>query len=499
MISFDTQKIKQSGTWLITTVLVFVCILFFVFGVREVYRTNFLFSKDPGYHLTIAKSIDAQTPFNTSISTYAGGQITIKYPSLLRLQTVIIHKLSGIEYVDIYKLFGLFTRLLAAFAIFITIRYLTRSRFVSLIGVILFFSSRYVFFRGLITFPENLALPFHILLFYDVVRSIRERKTPMTLPLYAAASLLVHFSSGIIPVLLISLLIIVRIIMTLKERRFAIKHIRRETILRGIVILVIFFIFSFPVINLFIQNYLVYAEGNIGSEASYAPSVVDKANYIPPSVNAYIGNIGIVLSLFTLISIPLLFRKFSPEKLILFAWLFFTFILSRGSQFHIYVPTDRMRIYLIIPAVIASSYFVFFLFDNIRRFKPILQTLVIIILIFLQIKTMEMTHGWQGITDAEVSVSTWVNDNITQQDDVIIFNGVRFLNAGFERFSQLETRDDVLEQLFEHYQINDLRIEEQYPDKKVFLVATDSSMDIFGDITYDVLYDHDGAKVFQLQ
>lgn len=483
---------------LVFLALFLICIVFLIFGVKEVYRIDYLYSYDPLHHMNIAKNVDSKEPMALAIETYGGGIIGTNYPTTLRLLTVIINKVTGLSYLNVYKLFGLFCRILTILAIYIAVKYLVKNKVAAVLASVLFLSSRYVFYRAIITFPENLVLPFHVLIFRDVIRAIREKKTPWTLPIFFAASMLIHYRSIIIPVILVGILILYRIYSFVRDRKLAVKFFKSKALVRAILLILICIILSLPVLGLTIKQYKVYWKGNIGKEATYAPHTEEDPRYIPPSQGTYLSNIGIILCICLIFSLFLLFYKTNIEKSILIVWLGSSFILTRGTQFNIYVPSDRMLIYFIIPSVIASAYLLKIFIEKYQRNKMVLACAFSIALIFIFATTAPQVHGWQGISSAEFRVCSWINQNISSKDSVILIQGVRYINAGLKDYSLVETRSKNIKQVFVNNQILQDKILELYPDKFVYLIITKERESKFGELDYDIVYNQNGIKIYKI-
>ncbi len=504
------QRFNKINNKLILTVLILVCVIFLIFGVKEVYRIEYLFSNDPGFHMTYAKGVDSLEPFATHYPALYG-EIKLQYPTLMRVSTVLINQITGISYIDIYKLFGLFARILTVFTIFIVVRYLVRNRIAALFASSLFLSHQYVFYRGLITYPENLVLPFHILIFYDVIRSIREKRIPITLPIFFAASLLIHHRSSIIPILLIGTLIAYKVFVFAKKHILLLKNKKKissffnyKSIVRVGVLLIIFLILSIPVYDIFYKQFNIYLQGNIGPDATWAPKTVGLANYVPSSLTfiGYKGLLGIMLFLLSLLSLPLILLKINAEKFILLVWIGFTFILTRGAQLYIYVPIDRMKIYFIVPLVIASAFIIKFIVQKHSNYKIFITVFLFIVIIFFQISTISQVHGWRAISNEETTLCSWINENIVAENSVIMMQGnIRYHNAGFEPFSSVLRWGDVFRSVFEDDIVDQSKLSKFFPDKSVYLVVTHKrlkEMDISDIEDYQVVYENSLAKIYQL-
>lgn len=471
-------------------ILVLVTAVFTVFGVKEVYRTSYLYTLDPGFHYTITQALDAQNPLGVTIPTYDGGLINAEYPSSMRTFLVAIHDVTNISYLDLFKLFGIFCRIFTVFIIFYVASYLFKNKIVALIISILFLSSRYVFFRAIITFPENLVIPFHILVFYEVVKSIRDKKIQIALPIFIASSLTIHYPSAIILVILLLPLAYFVVKDFIKKAQN-----RKKLFIQVLIFLILLLILSSPVLSSFLKRYQKYTVNNIGESAIESIAQQNNDRYNPISWSTFTKNIGTIALLLALISVPLLFYPPQREKTVLLIWLVVTFILTRGSQVSLFVPTGRMIIYFLIPIIFLSGYGLKKLF-YLRQLKLVFSFLFLLLIINF-VATINGIHGWVAISDSEIDQSKWLNNNI-DNTTVLLVSNVHLENSGFMHFANLESREDIYSELYKNNLLNTGELKQLYPGKHVWLAINKTTSTLLLGQDYPIVFDENGNIVYDL-
>lgn len=470
--------------------LALVSIIFAFFGVKEVYRIPYLYTYDPGFHYTVTQVLDAENPLGMEIPTYDGGSINAEYPSSMRTYLVALHNISGISYLDLFKLFGIFTRIFTAFVIFYVSAYLFKNKVIALIISIFFLSSYYVFFRAIITFPENLVVPFHILVFYEVVKSIQTKRIQIALPFFIAASLTIHYPSAVIPLALLFPLVFYIARDFIKNNQ-----LKRKLFLQTLAALGILLILSSPVLSNFLQRYQKYTKVNVGETAIELIAERGADRYEPISWSVFVQNIGAVPLLLAVVSIPIIFYKPKRENVVLLTWLAVTFIFTRGSQLTLFVPTGRMMIYFLIPVIILTGYGLKRLLDLHQR--QVVYSLLFILLLLNFVKTTSNINGWQAIKESEVNQAMWLNSNLT--DSTVLLNfGCRLESNGFLNFSILETREEKYVSLYQNNILQTNKIKELYTGKRVYLALNQSQSSLLLENEYLVVFDDNGNKVYDL-
>ena len=470
--------------------LALVSIIFAFFGVKEVYRIPYLYTYDPGFHYTVTQVLDAENPLGMEIPTYDGGSINAEYPSSMRTYLVALHSISGISYLDLFKLFGIFTRIFTALVIFYVSSYLFKNKVVALIISIFFLSSYYVFFRAIITFPENLVVPFHILVFYEVVKSIQSKRIQIALPFFIAASITIHYPSAVIP-----LALLLPLAFYITRDFIQNNQLKRKLFLQTLAALGIFLILSSPVLSNFLQRYQKYTKVNVGETAVELIAERGADRYEPIPWSAFVQNIGAVPLLLAVVSIPIIFYKPKRENVVLLTWLAVTFIFTRGSQLTLFVPTGRMMIYFLIPAIILTGYGLKRLLDLHQR--HLVFSLLFILLALNFVKTISNINGWQAVKEPEVNQAKWLNSNLTETT-VLLNSGALLDNSGFVNFNNLESRDFIYSEIYKDDMLNTENLREYYLGKHVFLAINKSRSSLLLGKEYPILFSEGGSLVYDL-
>jgi hypothetical protein len=440
----------------IYVVLCVVLALFLSFGLVEVYSVGGLFSYDPYYHMNLSELTERNQEIVTSIKYYEESGPP-QYLTSMQPLTVLIHEFTGLSYITIYRTFGLFCRLFTALALFVAAGYFLGSRRYALIAVILFLSAPYIFYRSLISFPENLVLPFHILIFNSMIHSLREKRTDFALPAYISAALYIHYRSIIIPALLLLVFVVFR-----RSIKYAVGLCLGTAALAAPILLSAF------------NQYATYSHVNIGSGATWKPYTVSNPSYTVPTFNYYLSQLGVLLVLLALLGIPLLLRRINAEKLLLLLWLALTFILTRGQQVGLYIPTDRMIAYLCVPAALTSALFVKEIMEPefiSSRARLAAACLVSLAMVFFLVVGLPAIHGWVGVAEEKLDATRWLNENVSQ-DAVIVSYDLDLTTMGVDKYGNIDfLGGDDWEAVFNAPQGVRGKIGEIYPGKEVYIIS----------------------------
>jgi len=423
MAFWETARARFRSSWTIM-ILCVVLLLFLAMGLREVYRVDGLFSYDPYYHLNMSKLTEAEQRVITEIQFY-DGPAPINYVTALHPFTALLHEYTGLSYEGIFRVLGLLFRVLTALVLFITASYFLGSRKYALFATILFLSVPYVILRSLITFPENMVLPFHVLIFYCIIRGIREKEIDYALPVFISAALYIHYRSFIIPAVLLVLFLLLR-----KSWKYAVGLVASVALL------------SAPIIVRAVRQYIAYYHVNVGSGATLSVTAQADPRYSVPTLTTYQAQIGIVLLILAALAVPFLFRKFNREKLVLLVWLVFTFLLTRGKGLGLYLPTDRMMAYFSIPAALAAGSALQQIMESklvFKKMKPALAIAVSLGLILFMTLNLKDTRGWVGVTAGQLAAGQWLNGNVPAESVIISF-GPDLINTGANQYDKQSSR-----------------------------------------------------------
>jgi hypothetical protein len=453
------KPVKGGLSWsedrLVYAVLALVLTIFLVFGLVEVYRTDGLFSYDPNYHMNLSQLLEREQKVLMEIDFYESSNPP-QYLTSMQLITVLIHKYTGLSYLAVYRTFGLFCRVFAALALFITAAYFLGSKKYALVAVILFLSAPYIFLRSLITYPENLVLPFHILIFGSIVRGLREKRLEPALPLYISAALYIHYRSLIIPVVLIFLYVVFR-----------------KSIKNALAVAVSTAVLSAPILYSAVNQYIKYFNVNVGPGARWKPFATG-ASYVVPTLDYYLAQLGVLLILFTLLGLFFLLRRMDSAKFILLVWLVFAFILTRGKEVGLYIPTDRMLAYLCIPAALVSALFIKEMFEAAAvspRTRTALACIVALSLVFILAVNLPAVQGWVGIGAEQREAAAWLNENVGD-DAVMTPFRVDLVTIGVNKFGNIAFLNaEEWESAFDAPQGVGERLQEMLPGVDIYVVV----------------------------
>jgi hypothetical protein len=434
--------------------LILVLGIFLMLGISEVYRVDGLFSYDPYYHMNLSRQLESEGDIVTEIEYY-GGSSPPQYTTSMRLITVLIHQYTDISYLDIYRTFGLFCRVFAALSLFVVAGYFLGDKRYALAAVILFLSAPYIYLRSLITYPENLVLPFHILIFGCIVKGLREDKAPPALALYVSAALYIHYRSLVVPAVLLVLFILFK------------KSIRYAIVLSAFIA-----VLSAPVLLYAINQYRSYLAINVGAGATWAPYATGPS-YTAPALGYYQGQLGILLLLFTFLGIPFLLRKIDAVKFILLVWLVFTFVLTRGRAVGLYIPTDRMLAYLSVPASLVSALFLKELLEA-RAISPRVRAaagfVLALSMVFMLAVSLPTVQGWVGIGGDKRDAAAWVDSNVPEGAVVLPF-AIDLLTSGMSRSENLASAEGGWKEVFNAPEGIRKRLQELFPQRDIYIVA----------------------------
>ena len=449
------SSVGWSENRLIYVVLALVLVIFLVFGLVEVYRAEGLFSYDPYYHMNLSQLLEREQEIVTEIDFYEGSNPP-QYLTSMQLLTVLIHKYTGLSYMTIYRTFGLFCRIFAALALFITAAYFLGSKRYALVAVILFLSAPYIFLRSLISYPENLVLPFHILIFGSIVKGLREKRADPALPLFISAALYIHYRSLVIPAVLLILYVVFR---------KSIKH--------ALAVAATTAVLSAPILFSAVDQYMKYLNVNVGPGARWKPFATG-TSYIVPTLNYYIAQLGVLLILFTLLGLFFLLRRMDGPKFILLVWLVFAFILTRGKEVGLFIPTDRMLAYLCVPAALVSALFLKEALEAATlssRARTALVCLVALSLVFFLAVNLPAVQGWVGIGRDQRNAAAWLNENVEDSAVMVPFR-VDLVTIGVNKYGNIAFLNaEEWEGVFDAPQGVGERLRERLPGKDIYVVV----------------------------
>jgi hypothetical protein len=388
--------------------------LYWTIGLTEVFRVEGLFSFDPWYHLAVTNEVEARQGMIYGFEYYSGN-VKFDYPTSMWILVSSLHQLSGVELITLFKILGLFARTAAALAVYILGVHILSHNGYALIAPGLLLASPYLYFRALITFPENFALVFILLAFYAMLKSLKSHRLTTLLPLVLAAHLYIHYRSALVS---FSLLAIV-LVYGLSKKSF----VPNQVISFSIKLV----IFALPVVGLAAYQYYLYPITNIGEQALWAPFAADW-RYAPPSWDTYVYRIGILAVILAVVGSATVIRQPSIPGLLLLFWLALMGILTRGAEFQILVPTDRVFAYLILPVTILGALGAKFLVSLVKprsvKFRAFLAIILAASIVASMVVVLPDIRGWEGISQQELDAVEWLNENIADSTVVAVAGSI---------------------------------------------------------------------------
>lgn len=419
---------SASGTRLVYPALVLVLAIFLGFGLAEVYRVDGLFSYDPHYHMHLSELVESNQGIVTEIQYFEATEAP-QYLTSMHLIAALIHEYSGVSYLTIYRLLGVFTRLFTALALFVTVSFFLDDERYGLIAVILFLSAPYIFLRSLIGYPENLVLPLHVLIFNSIVHTLKNERADRALPLYISAAIYIHYRSIIVPAVLVGAFAV----LLATDRRMKKRFIYLFSLVAGTAAL------AAPILAKVLEQYRSYLKVNVGSGAAWKPFTVGSPAYNVPTINYYLEQLGIPLVILSLVGVFALLRRPGRGGAILLLWAGFTFIMTRGKQVGLYIPTDRMLSFLCVPAAVIAAAGVKDILETYAReslARMTLAALISLLLLFTLAVNLPGVHGWVGIGGDRIEAAKWLNDNV-QEESVIIPYKIDLVTMGVKRYKNI--------------------------------------------------------------
>lgn len=472
--------------------LMLVLSIFLVFGLIEVFRVEGLYSYDPYYHMHLAKYVDAQHPFATEIPAY-NGEIPIQYPTSLRLLTVLIHTVSGSAYLYIYKVFGLFSIILLALSLYITIQHLIKCELCAIFSVLLFLSAPILILRSFITYPENLVLVIHVLIFYSILKIWQEKRATyfVILSLFLSSALYIHYRSFIIPISIVAIFFCWLISKKILNKDGS-TNINRNLLYASSS----FLLLSIPMLGLVIKQYVLYLRVNVGEDALWKPYVVGTAQYAIPE---YQNSLGILLILFMLLGIAILLiriiKKPNIISLLLLFWVTFTFLLTLGPKLEVWIPSIRMLTYFAIPTCIISSFSIKKIIGTIKGGNSISVLTFASCILLLYTLTLPTIHGSVCVGQNELDAANWINTNVSEDSIILVYN-IDLITIGISKYNLIESRQDILDKIFStpYDKINRV-LPNFYTNKSIYIIAKEPIKTLgFDELTK--VFEKGGIKIF---
>lgn len=404
-------------------VSIFVVLISFLFMALPVYKAtkvDYLFAADPWEHLYLVEHGESEKLYSQTVSLY-DGKINVHYPSLMRTMIYLITKHTGISSFEIFKYSGFVTRLILAFLIyFYCFRYIKSDNKIKILLPFLVFSNYYFLYRSWITFPENYVLIFHLITLILTTELLISKSKQyllfILLSVNTALTIYFHRPSFIVTgVMLFSFSILY-----LYKNKFS-KHS-----------LILFFshviftiLLCLPVMRGLIYEYISQFESNVGTNAIYSRVAQGMSQYTNPTLSTYISFSSNIIVIFFVIGIFSSFVNISLRSSQLFIYCIFTLFLSLSNYFNIYLPTDRMQGFFMIPITLISYIGLVFVFNILFVNNNLLNTLTILFLIFTTFTNVIYSDGWFSLWHGESETGRYINSYLmNNQNNLIFLNNV---------------------------------------------------------------------------
>ncbi len=451
----------------------FISLLFAMIAVYKINLTQLFYSYDPYYHYHITKYWEIFHPFSSEAIGYGGNSLKFDYPTLFRPLTLIFSIFSGVDLLIIYKISGVFLRLVAGLSLYSLLNNLTQSKLLSLIVFIIFLFTPYLFLRSLISYPENMVLIFHILILNSAVKTLRTKYIHYSMFVFWGFSLLVHFRSAIFPTFAILITMIFQLVYSIKNKLF-IKYI-----VNSLIGLAIGVVISLPVMIPLVSTYVKYASENVGANATLKERYGDTPQYAAPSYNFYEEQLGKLIIPIYLILFLFIYKTNSKNYYLHPSILFFMMtilglLFTRGKQLYLYIPPLRMFSYLTVSFLPLLA----IAFMGFRKYfgRYIFLFVSICLILAFIINTLPI-NGWVGLKKEDIAMGYNLNPQLSAKS-VVIWNDINPINLGISKYENIEPSWDK-NQLLLHYANTDLKLfyrelVNNYPNSEVYIMTQDT-------------------------
>ena len=453
--------------------LLILLAIYWTFALQEIFRIPGLFSFDPWKHLGATLAVLDRGGMIYFFEFYSG-PVFLLYPSSLWLLAASIHQVGGVDLLFLYHVLGLVARTATALVLYVLAVAIVRHRGAALVAPAFLLISPYIYFRTLITFPEDFALLFILLGVYGMVQSWEAKRPTVLLALAIAAHVYVHLRSIFVSFALLAVFLAGGLI----SRRFTPRHVFWFAVT---VLLLIA-----PIVLLVIQEPTRLLTSHFGPDALWAgfveEGVTQSSRFEPPGLSVYVNSVGIgLIAVSVLGAMAAAVSRKAMGVLVLF-WAGLGVVLTRGQQLYIWVPVDRMFPYLILPMSLLGAIGVAHLLESASRrsvdLRPAVAAVLSSVVIFGMVTELPNIKGWAAYPSESIDAVIWLNENV-EEGSVIALAGFRTLSpylldtqkVDFARISYWETV--VIERPSE---VSSL-VSETYPGMLVYLV-TKRSLDL---------------------
>jgi hypothetical protein len=372
-------------------------VFFSTLTIAKIIQTPYLYSLDPWRDVFFTPYAEPNEFFTAEVEVH-NGKLVAPYRTFLRSSVYLFSSMSGLDAYSVFRFASVFLRILYVLLAYAVVNTFIEDRKLSLIVVFLIYSSDYFVWRSYITFPENLAVLFHLLSLWSLENHRRTGKSVflVTVAISLSAVLFVHpkslfFSGFIVTAYVVPFLI-------------AGKFKAARDILTSIGAVVIL---ALPVLVEILKILASTVTDNFGDTSSYGAIARALPTYLPPTYASYEGFIGPLILLFTFLGIVRLVGRGLMHHLHILLLLAFSILLSLGTYFKLYVPTDRMQAYLFIPLILVASISLESLF---RETESLLaRRAIVTAVVVLSVFNVVHTDPWFGLRHGEIEIADRIN------------------------------------------------------------------------------------------
>ncbi|MDO8460587.1 MAG: hypothetical protein Q7S74_05735 [Nanoarchaeota archaeon] len=372
----------------------------------------------------------------------------VPYITIFWISFVVYHNLTLVGLHDLYKIGGLLFLVLSSFMIYLINK---EDKFKAFITTVLFSFSWYIFWRGLISYPEGMA----ILLIFLMAYGIKRDSLPLVILSYIAY-IYTHYRSAIFPTLLLGYFL----------------FSKRKNIRYNLNVILIIFVSTILIISKIMKNLIDGLSYHFGDFSKIAQADQILERYAPLTFDKILLNVGGILLLLT----SLLFinnlremKKLSLPRLCLLLMPLTGAILMKGDLFGINIPYYRMYSYFIVSCIILISFSNLKEIINIRRLKVSLISIVII----LSFITVPIIHGGFLVNNYHLEMANMLN---LEKNKIVISYTPEMKVLGV---SSIENDGTFINNIFskKEWSGSDIRdiIENRYPkNMSVYIVSENS-------------------------
>lgn len=399
-------------------ILLTLLLVFFSIPLIKIYGFDWLFALDPWQHLYYTIHVE---PFHYYWNTLqiADGIVSTQYPTFMRSYMHIMHLVTWIDYIELYKYFWFITRLILLILILSVIQLISRNNIIIISSAILLAWGYYFWYRSYLTFTENFILILQCSTLFSsmLFLSTQKRKFLLLMSFFVSVSFYFHPPSSIIWILIYCVTIFSYFI---KNIRISAKSVFKNIWLS---ILTIFIIWWFS-LKTIIQEYINQLLYNIWTSEWYW----DLTRFIPPTLQDYYNYQSTFIIIFSLLGFLYILKYKWLKNTLYYPLIFtfiFTFILSNWPRFNLNLPVDRMQWFLLIYVGILWCCGIIFLYTRLSRYMRIF---LLATLLVHSVWAVSSINSWNASKKEVKELRDYLN-NYAKHEEKINFC---FENVGYE-------------------------------------------------------------------